>query len=344
MDDEQIWVLATKYLSKEATEEEIDQLMKILEQDEEAASLFHKMSLIWNQPKNWSSSQSFDAERDKQQLFDRIRAEEKKAAQLPRPQQAFSHFLFKRLAAAIIFIAICATILIWQLRKEPAPANIVWELHENPRGKRTIQTLSDGTVVHLNADSRIKYVKFFHDNKREVFLEGEAYFEVAKNPEKPFLVHTKEISTKVLGTSFNVRAYQNEPDIKVSLLEGKVEISSPDQPGVISKSFLAPEEQYVFHKEDTTYNICKDVDLSKAIAWKENHLIIDNESLEDVVRKLEIWYGVTFEIESPAIKDCRLKANFENEPLNTVLRVLKLALDVTHEYKENKIILSGEGC
>ena len=310
MDQEQIWLLTTKYLSKEATEEEIDQLMKIMEEDESAASLFHQMSLIWDQHKKWPSVHSFNAEMDKQRLFERIKMAEKSESPSTGRQVTFTNFHLKRLAAAIIFIVVCAGILFWSQRQEPEEVGIVWELHENPRGRRTVQTLSDGTVVHLNAASRIKYAKSFEGDTREVFLDGEAYFEVAKNPEKPFLVHTQQISTKVLGTSFNIRAFQHESDIEVSLLEGKVEVTGPGQSSMAPGYFLSPAEQYIFHKHNSTFNIHHDVDLTTVIAWKENRLIIDDESLEQVASKLETWFGVTIEIENTAIKNCVLSASF----------------------------------
>ena len=309
MDQEQIWLLTTKYLSKEATEEEIDQLMKIMEEDESAASLFHQMSLIWDQHKKWPGVHSFNAEMDKQRLFERIKMAEKSESPSTGRQVTFTNFHLKRLAA-IIFIVVCAGILFWSQRQEPEEVGIVWELHENPRGRRTVQTLSDGTVVHLNAASRIKYAKSFEGDTREVFLDGEAYFEVAKNPEKPFLVHTQQISTKVLGTSFNIRAFQHESDIEVSLLEGKVEVTGPGQSSMAPGHFLSPAEQYIFHKHNSTFNIHHDVDLTTVIAWKENRLIIDDESLEQVASKLETWFGVTIEIENTAIKNCVLSASF----------------------------------
>ncbi len=344
MNDEQIWILTTKYLSKEATEEEIDQLMKLLEQDEDAASLFHKMNLMWNHPKKWSGLHPYDPIQDKRRLFARIRAAEEKSIPLVKHRPSVvSRYLFKGLAAAIVLIAVCTIVFFQQPSSDTSSPEIVWELQANPKGKRTIQTLADGTVVHLNANSRFKYAKVFSGDTREVFLEGEAYFDVASNPEKPFIVRTTEIATRVLGTSFNVRAYRDEPDIKVSLLEGKVEISNSQSPAV-PKHFLSPDQQYIFNREDTTININTTANLGKAIAWKENRLIIDGESLEEAVKKLETWYGVSIEIANPAIEGCQWIATFENEPLATVLKVLKYALDVSHEYQGDKIILNGKGC
>ncbi|MDN5216668.1 FecR domain-containing protein [Fulvivirgaceae bacterium BMA12] len=344
MNNEQIWLLTTKYLSKEATEEEIDQLMKLLEQDEEAAALFHKMNLMWNHPKKWSSLHPYDPEQDKRRLFARIRAAEEKSIPLAKHRPSMvSKYLFRGLAAAIVLIAVCTIVFFQQSSRDTSSPEVVWELQANPRGKRTIQTLADGTVVHLNANSRLKYAKTFSGDAREVFLEGEAYFDVVSNPEKPFIVHTPEIATRVLGTSFNVRAYSDEPEVKVSLLEGKVEISN-SQSAAARKHFLSPDQQYIFNRKDTTININTNTDLEKAIAWKENRLIIDGESLEEAVKKLEIWYGVSIKIANPAIKDCQWIATFENEPIATVLKVLKYALDVSHEYQGDKIVLKGKGC
>lgn len=188
-----------------------------------------------------------------------------------------------------------------------------------PTGGQYNIVLADGTKVYLNAVSSIKYPTQFNGNQRMVELEGEAYFEVAKNKNKPFIVKSGDQSIEVLGTHFNVHAYHNESVVKTTLLEGSVAVNYRDQ-----KAILKPGQQSNVSDNTTKIKI-KEVDTEAAIAWKNGRFKFDNADLKTVMRQLERWYGVKVEYRGD-VSDVRFNGGtFMNKNLSEVLKVLELS-------------------
>ncbi|KIO54498.1 FecR family protein [Flavobacterium hibernum] len=188
-----------------------------------------------------------------------------------------------------------------------------------PTGGQYNIVLADGTKVYLNAVSSIKYPTQFNGDKRLVELEGEAYFEVAKNKNKPFIVKSDNQSIEVLGTHFNVHAYANESVVKTTLLEGSVAVSFKNQ-----KSILKPGQQSNVSDNFTKIKI-REVDTDEAIAWKNGRFKFDNADLKTVMRQLERWYGIKVEYRGD-VSDVRFSGGtFMNKNLSEVLKVLELS-------------------
>ncbi|CAM3738638.1 FecR family protein [Flavobacterium chungbukense] len=188
-----------------------------------------------------------------------------------------------------------------------------------PTGGQYNIILADGTKVYLNAVSSIKYPTQFNGDKRIVELDGEAYFEVAKNKSKPFVVKSDKQSIEVLGTHFNVHSYNNESVIKTTLLEGSVAVTYKNQ-----KSILKPGQQ-----SDVSDNFSKikvrEVDTEEAVAWKNGRFKFDNADLKNVMRQLERWYGIKVEYRGD-VSDVRFNGGtFRNKNLSEVLKVLELS-------------------
>ncbi len=153
-----------------------------------------------------------------------------------------------------------------------------------PKGKRTHITLADGTKMYVNADSRVVYPPVFTEDKRVIAVEGEVYLEVAHNPDKPFIVKTKGLDVKVLGTVFNVTAYKDN-DISVVLVDGRVEVNSSAK----EKMLLTPSQRIslkdgIMKKEE--------VDVMKYICWKDNIMLLDKETVSKVLDNLSRYYGI----------------------------------------------------
>jgi ferric-dicitrate binding protein FerR (iron transport regulator) len=197
-------------------------------------------------------------------------------------------------------------------------------------GEKIIVTLLDGTKITLNADSKLKYPMRFGEESREVYLEGEAYFEVTHNNQKPFVVHTADVLTTDLGTKFNICAFPNEESITVSLEEGKVEVSTGISGTKKNDVFLSPTQQLIYNKEEETNRI-EQFDFQKAIGWKDNVLIFDDETLSKVLISLERSFGVKFEIADQSLANRTIKANFKNESFWTVVNVLEKATGLTYK-------------
>ncbi|WP_276381626.1 FecR family protein [Flavobacterium sp. H4147] len=188
-----------------------------------------------------------------------------------------------------------------------------------PTGGQYNIVLADGTKVFLNAVSSIKYPTQFNGDQRIVELEGEAYFEVAKNKNQPFIVKSADQAIKVLGTHFNVHAYDNEPIIKTTLLEGSVAVTYQNQ-----KTILKPGQQSNVTANSNKITV-REVDTDAAIAWKNGRFKFDNADLKSVMKQLERWYGIKVEYRGD-VSDVRFNGGtFRNKNLSEVLKVLELS-------------------
>lgn len=185
-----------------------------------------------------------------------------------------------------------------------------------PRGGQYHVVLADGTKVWLNAETKLKYPARFSADKRAVELEGEAYFEVAPNKHKPFIVQTGKEKVEVLGTHFNVNSYKEEPYSQVALLEGSVRISIPGQQAKI----LQPGQQSSVKAGTITIN---PVDQNECLAWKNGEFMFNNESFESVMKKLERWYDINVVL-APELKDLMIWGSVSRyENFETVMEVIK---------------------
>jgi transmembrane sensor len=197
-----------------------------------------------------------------------------------------------------------------------------WNRAITASGEKIMLTLSDNTKIILNADSKLKYPSGFSDKQREVYLEGEAYFEVQHDTSKPFIIHTQNISTTVLGTKFNISAFPEEKGIAVSLVEGKVNVTMGENGSPENAVELLPKQQLVFNKQKKN-SIVGEFDYQKTICWKDKNFIFDGETLLTVFSKLERAYGVKFELADKSFSSRKIKINFQNASLWTINESLK---------------------
>ena len=168
------------------------------------------------------------------------------------------------------------------------------------RGAEYRLKLDDGTLVHLNADSKLIYPVSFGTNMREVILEGEAFFEVTKNSERPFVVHCPNYDVQVWGTSFNISVYPEEDFSHTTLVEGKVKVNDQD---------IVAGEQAVYSKNDGKTTV-RQVEVEQYVAWQEGTFVFRNERLENVMKTLGRWYGVEFHFIDERAKEIRIGARF----------------------------------
>ena len=211
-------------------------------------------------------------------------------------------------------------------------------------GERKNIQLPDGSVVNLNAGSKIEIKENFGFTDRHVYLEGEAFFDVKHNSKLPFIVHTTAMDVKALGTAFDVKAYSNEKSTETSLIRGLVEVTLKENDNQVL--LLHPNEKIKWEqpvaKADAAQSspakkkeplhmtdglmkklIATDEGDIKEIAWKENKLVFEDDSLADIALLLERWYGVEIEFEDDAIQNYRFTYTYEKEDLSTVLNILK---------------------
>jgi len=210
-----------------------------------------------------------------------------------------------------------------------------------PFGRRSQLVLEDGTKVWLNAGSRFAFPTKFTGKKREVFLEGEAYFEVAKNIHMPFFVNTAQIAVKVLGTKFNISAYLSESSIETVLLEGKVSLNEPSSLGFLkNETILSPHQRASYNKSQNIFQVKDEPDVEYVIAWTEGWFKYSHENLSDVLRKLERYYNVKFIFESKLPSDVILTGKLDlKESIENVLIALGDVANIQCRIKDQEIFI-----
>jgi len=208
-----------------------------------------------------------------------------------------------------------------------------------PLGSKSNITLPDGTKVWLNSGSSIQYSNDFIQNTREVFINGEAFFNVTDNKNVPFIVHTSHINIKVHGTSFNIKSYENENIIETTLIEGLIEITGKNKNS--SKSiFLKPEYKASFNKESNKLEI-KNIkpEMYLYTSWIDNKFVFNNESLKSLTTRLERWYDLEIEIKNNELFNLRFSGTFTNETAEQAIHALKLSSTFNYSIAKNKVII-----
>jgi len=195
----------------------------------------------------------------------------------------------RRVAAVILFLILAGGIIWWQFEIGQQPNIIV----NNGREVRKVE-MEDGSQVWLNRNTVITYDNQYNNNIRVINLEGEAFFEVVKNPEKPFIVQAGTVQTSVLGTAFNVRAYPSQDLIEVALVEGKVKVNLQAD---TTASFLSPGERFAYDNINENF-MTEKFEQDEPYAWRDGILVFQKATVQEVAQKLQEWYGIKFTIEN----------------------------------------------
>lgn len=225
-------------------------------------------------------------------------------------------------------------------------------------GSKTHLLLPDSTLVWLNAGSHIKYDKAYGATRREVYLTGEAYFDVARNAEKPFIIHTDRIDIKVLGTSFNIRSYPADKTTEATLIHGSIEVSMRNRPG--ARIILKPNQKIIVANDDSTLRHIytgqpgpathnelpmiirkptyeQNTGTMIETSWIDNKLIFQDEEFGTLAKDLERWYGVSIRFTDPAQQQWHFTGTFQKETIEQALDALKMTAGFTYTIKGTQI-------
>uniref|UniRef100_UPI003216337F FecR family protein n=1 Tax=uncultured Draconibacterium sp. TaxID=1573823 RepID=UPI003216337F len=230
---------------------------------------------------------------------------------------------YYRQVAAILLVPVLAFSIWYYISSKSVNFNThqktaqSWVEINAPEGARVEFMLPDSSRGWLNSGSKLRYPTIFGD-KRKVELAGEAWFDVKHIDEDGFVVSVSDMDVKVLGTKFNLSAYSEDDFTSVILEEGKVEVNG--KTGTFNQ-VLSPNQKISFNRKERSLNLVE-VDARHFSAWKEGYLIIDNETLGEVIGRMERWYNVEIEIQDEVLKHYRFKATFKDEPLEEILRLL----------------------
>jgi ferric-dicitrate binding protein FerR (iron transport regulator) len=218
--------------------------------------------------------------------------------------------------------------------------------------------LPDGSKVFLNAGSKLSYNKKFGELNRTVTLSGEAYFDVAKNPDKPFFIHTRNMVIRVVGTAFNVKCYPGDAQTETSLVHGRIEVQLNDR---AEKIVLKPNEKLVINETlRSNSSKPKPVEINPALlsishltpveadhdtwletAWLDNKLVFRAERFEQIAKKMERWYAVSIHFNDDAIKQQQFTGVFKDESLLQALNAMQLVSPFTFQLNKNKVTISS---
>lgn len=288
-----------RYLSNECSIDEKENFEKKMESDSQIKAMVERLSIAWKMERKKFSVKDIDSKWFKlkamveadlnnshQKDGDRIRSFGKISRVWPS-----NYSVLMKYAAVFITIVISAFLLLSQKPIIEKESSIEYLSVKVQTGKRTTISLSDGTKVTLDACSELKFPSVFGET-RDVYLEGEGYFEVAKDSDRPFRVHAKSALVNVVGTKFNVRSWKENPIVTVTVLEGKVILSNENaknSPGI----YLGKGKQCSVSKMG---KVLKPIDVNpeEYIKWMNNEIYFKNAILKEIIAQLERWYGYTF--------------------------------------------------
>lgn len=244
--------------------------------------------------------------------------------------------LFMRMASsAAIISAVAMSLFYWNENRLLTKYNDMTV--EVGQGQKSDISLPDGTKVHLNADSKLCYGSHFNGKQRQVELIGEAYFDVAKDAQSPFIVKAGDIQVQALGTSFNVKAYPEDETITTYLAEGSVVVTSLTQ-----SINLSPGEIAVYSQKETQITMKKEEDDRMFTAWMSNEMVFNDEPILNIVKQLERNYNVKFELKSDKLNDITFTGTLKNASLQSTLYALQFTSSISYKKKEDVIELYSD--
>lgn len=265
------------------------------------------------------------------QRMESVQVEEKKSPIIPitsriglnpkdkgylAPRSRKKKFTLLGLTTLLLFLGGLVYFGIFEISSPPEePVALEWVEHLVPKGQKSIFRLTDGTRITANSGTRIRHIRDFEKNQRDLYLEGEAYFEVAKDPTRPFSVYADSLVTQAIGTSFLIKAVKDRP-VEVSLLEGIVEVKDPHQ----SKSLIPGQQAY--YDESTQEIHLQDFDEEEVMAWTKKIIFLKDKELTEVFEILENWYGVDIQVTNMPKKSLTVNGKYQDQTLTNVLRGL----------------------
>lgn len=345
MNDDRIYRIIGRQLSGQASQAENRELEIWLAKNEHNKLIFQALREYWLS----ESAQNPNKEKVLQRLYKRMdesREEVKSVTRKEHVKRGPTPTYLYRVAAVLVFLLIFLPWFIYNnlANRHKGEFEAINKMIEKvvPYGQKSTIRLSDGSIVKLNAGSKLSYPSQFNESSREVYLEGEAFFEIRKEENRPFLVISDDVVTTVLGTSFNIKAHQEENLIKVALVTGKVKVSVRSRNEDQFDYTLTPNEMLTYHKERRTSK--KDYfNASEALAWKDQTLFFANASLKEMTTVLQRWYGKEFVINNGNTITRKFSGKFENNrSLEYVLNVLSLNANFNYRIVDDTVFIEGE--
>lgn len=322
--------LISAYLSNECTDDQLVNLRDWIAESPENHHYFEQQREIWYAAVVADSSLKFDAE----QAFELF---QKSVMNIPKaPGLHFWQRPAFRVAASVAILVVFS-LLVFKLGERSSSRHLADVTVEAPQGSRTRLLLNDGSVVWLNAGSRLTYSSKFGVSDRDIYLEGEGYFEVRKNTHLPFRVHSDELAVTVLGTKFNFCNFPEDDEASVALLEGKVSYLAGSD---MQEQLLAPDQKVVLNKKSGIAQVV-DVKANRSAEWTQGYLCFEDDLLTDIARRLERSYNVNIIIVDDTLDTYRFYGDFRRteQSIGDVLEMLSSTNKLTYQIQGKDIYL-----
>lgn len=340
-----LFELLAKKKSKSLSPEEQIELSEIL-LDKDARHFSNIIDNMFNVPSGIQGVNENEINSAVKNLINKIEGPNLKP-KLLRP------LIIKWIAAASLILLVALLGIFYARFNENSSRKTSRSVVQTKKGSKSMTTLPDGTKVWINADTKITYDKIFGEKTREIELEGEAYFEVVKDQDRPFIVHTNEMEVRVIGTAFNVRSYPNEAKGQTTLIRGMVEVQLKNESS--TKIVLKPNEKVIVKQSIKADSLVSDDKLPQLaivpvrykvadsvltdVQWVNNRLAFEDQNLLEIIPVLERWYNIDIELDKRAISRRNIDAVFENDNLEDVIKTLSLTLDFHYRISGNKIYI-----
>jgi transmembrane sensor len=327
---------------------------------QENKEFFDRFRQVWAEKEDFSSLLKENMEKDWEKVFLTFR-DQKPVSSKGKTIRLHSHW-WQRIAA--VFLLFIFTTIGYFLGREKTQQPFLSgskAYHEIvvPIGEKSELMLSDGSRIWINAGSKVRFPNQFNDKSRDIWLDGEAYFEVASDKTKPFLVHTSDLDVRVHGTKFNLKAYANEDIIEATLVEGLVSLETRNLFNSIREEvFLKPNHKAIYLKKKPKILeseiaheisvplkprkiiISNPIKVESSISWREGKIEFVDESFENIAVKLERRYGVVIRIEHDQIKKIKYTGVLKNISIEQALKAIQLTASFNYVINDNTVIIS----
>jgi transmembrane sensor len=364
--------IISKYLGGDLDEREAENLLEWINSSESNRQYFARIKNEWTASVIGNNPVEIDLDKEFSIFSDRINKDNDEIMESDEDSQPKKSVIFMRtLAAAVIALLIYSTFLTYRFisQKEETEYNQITTL----RGEKSQITLADGTRIWLNSETTLRYPSTVNSKNVKVYLDGEAYFKVAKTHNRTFIVHTSTINISVLGTSFNVKSYKTDKTVETTLEEGKISISGkvggkelenpivlkPNQQATLIKKsseilvskpgsaedVKSSEELFQIQEAKqpeifTELKVNDEVDANFYTSWKDGKFIFKSESFESLTKRMERWYDIQIIIKDEELKDKKYTGVFEKETVEQALKALSLSFPFNYKIDRNKIIIT----
>jgi ferric-dicitrate binding protein FerR (iron transport regulator) len=345
MSKQEVTSLLQQYLSKDITPAQRQELAVLIANATDEEQLKASLEEIWNtyEPQATLPAQSSDAYYNK--ILQQIKQQPATVSETTKAIRPVHrvHFLQRswvRFAAAAVVVAVTGVFIFNLLTSRSGKQPVATKPNTTKNLNRYI-TLADGSKVLLHAGSELQYPSSFNGSTREVTLTGEAYFDVAHNEAQPFIIHSGNIKTTVLGTAFNIKAWPAEKEVTVTVTRGKVKVEN--ETGVLG--IITPDQQLSVNTQ-SKQSKQQVVNADSAISWKRQEYTMDNVTFDEAITELQVRYGIIIEPgQHENTGNCRFTASFkQDESLEYVLNVVCKIYQASWKNENGKIVITNINC